>query len=365
MVCPIDGGARGPRGATVPWVLRPIPAACFLGLVVSACSRPATPAPEGPIGLSVTSEANLVPITALAPIEAALDTLELFWVQDYEYHRGEHIITELGNSRVFSVRDRDVRVSVLARQGRGPGEVTRPTSLELHGDTIVIFDHGNARVNLHSPDGEFHSSSALRSSARFFALLGDDGSILSVDPSGESALLAMTEPGAPPSPIGGRRRTPYSPLAPYGPDDNGRANHTYDQIATKGRFGYVAHSHDGLIVEVNLDNGETREFTLPEDVLAQLADQITTTNAAFPVPPAFTPVYKSLEVLADGQLLAATAGTSWLGFLIDLENRQLTPISAGKGSDVPSSAVALADGPSPGSVALLNSVGVRFVEIVR
>ncbi len=71
---------------------------------------------------------------------AAMDTARNLYVLD------------AGNSQILVLDESGTLVRVIGRQGQGPGEFSRPTTLSLHGDTIGVSDRGN-RVHFFRTDG--------------------------------------------------------------------------------------------------------------------------------------------------------------------------------------------------------------------
>ena len=71
---------------------------------------------------------------------AAMDTARNLYVLD------------AGNNQILVLDESGTLIRVIGRQGQGPGEFSRPTTLSLHGDTIAVSDRGN-RVHFFRTDG--------------------------------------------------------------------------------------------------------------------------------------------------------------------------------------------------------------------
>jgi hypothetical protein len=126
--------------------------ALLLALSVSlgACSDPESP--EGAFGIEwvITGQVDTLASTASELLAMPADLHRL--------GDGRLLVSD-GLAHVIQVFARDgAHLGTLGQSGQGPGEFNRPASLESRGDTLLVVDHLNGRIQFLSSEGEYLSS---------------------------------------------------------------------------------------------------------------------------------------------------------------------------------------------------------------
>lgn len=102
---------------------------------------------------------------------------------------GTIYVADARANRVLMLGPEGRVIQTIGREGQGPGEFSRPSAI-AQGDTgLVVFDAGNARVELFSPDGQFRASYPVPPEALAGPIsICGDGSMLVASMGADSSL---------------------------------------------------------------------------------------------------------------------------------------------------------------------------------
>jgi hypothetical protein len=123
------------------------------GLVLAVCAFLASCDPDSiPAGTSVVPERTVV-----APVDTMVSTASslLAVAADLHVHPdGRLLVTDVLNHVVQIFGPDGGHIGTLGRQGQGPGEFMLPTGLQTRGDSILVVDDGNQRIQVFTSEGE-------------------------------------------------------------------------------------------------------------------------------------------------------------------------------------------------------------------
>ncbi len=315
----------------------------------------------GPRQLVVDGVASLVTVDRHDPLLAVFDSVGLFWVSDYLYLDGRHLLTDQGNGRLISVHHEERSVQIVASPGRGPGEVLQPSKLSSTADTIAIADVGNGRIAFFSSDGTFIRSAAVDHRLRQAVAL-EDGSFLVLGVDGDR-LTQLGRDGSSQKEFQLGRSTRPSEHSPNALLATGRRYHGLDVLAASGSTAYLGYSHDGAIIAIDIESGAIREFALPESTLLEVASAVEKANSSLGTSHVFSPIFRSLEVLPDGRLLAAVSAGEIVALVLDLASGSVVEVRADDINHPARHAIGLVPGPSARTIAILGTGGIGFAEM--
>jgi hypothetical protein len=139
-----------------------------LSVSLGACSDPESP--EGALNIEwvITGGVDTLATTASELLAAPADLHRL---------RDGRLLVSDGMAHAIQVFAPDgAHLATLGGPGQGPGEFNRPASLESRGDTILVVDHLNGRIQFLSTDGEYLTSVPVR--AGYDPSLTPDGLVI-------------------------------------------------------------------------------------------------------------------------------------------------------------------------------------------
>ena len=91
-----------------------------------------------------------------APPDVPLFT-DVFSVTDADAHKGTWFTLDRRASRIHRFDSTGVLIGSFARAGRGPGELTAPEALTIHGDTVVVVERTGGLVHFYDVQGGYLS----------------------------------------------------------------------------------------------------------------------------------------------------------------------------------------------------------------
>ncbi len=143
---------RGPLAPWLVWVALATAALALLWSVIDVWrGRTDTRTNEDPNGNS--SEV----LQARQPLEAPPGTplfQNVLSVEDAVFHNGIWFVLDIIGSQVHRIASDGTLLGSFGREGGGPGEFRGlPTAIGLHGDTIVVTEHGVNYFHLYSLEG--------------------------------------------------------------------------------------------------------------------------------------------------------------------------------------------------------------------
>lgn len=102
-------------------------------------------------------EKDVVPIVELHPqksIEVLSDSSLFSKVRRMKAYQGDIFITEVGRGQILRL-DADLNLkNTIGGKGNGPTEMVEMEGLDISGDTIAVFDVGNARIQFYDLSGK-------------------------------------------------------------------------------------------------------------------------------------------------------------------------------------------------------------------
>ncbi len=147
----------------------------LLAPLLGACSEVDTPG----AGATGSPAASGEPVVVDGPVEVLATTASDLLAVAADLHRlpdGRLLVSDELAHRIQVFAPDGSHLTTLGRMGQGPGELNRPGSLQSRGDTILVVDPMNGRVQFLSPEGEYLASVPIP--AGYPPVLAADGRII-------------------------------------------------------------------------------------------------------------------------------------------------------------------------------------------
>jgi hypothetical protein len=125
-----------------------------VAVLVGACSNPESPERATDIESVIES----VVIGSVDTLATSSSDLLAVAADLHRLHDGRLLVSD-EMAHVIQVFGRDgSHLATLGGAGQGPGEFNRPGSLQSRGDTLLVVDHLNGRIQVLSAEGEYLTS---------------------------------------------------------------------------------------------------------------------------------------------------------------------------------------------------------------
>jgi len=109
-------------------------------------------------GVSVQDEErqlNIRKLALLRSIPSINDSIFIKTTMGIVESSNQVFINDFDNSRVIALNEDLELIRFIGREGRGPGEITRSTSIHATQDNIYLFNTGSKRFNIYDMEGNF------------------------------------------------------------------------------------------------------------------------------------------------------------------------------------------------------------------
>ena len=316
--------------------MRSRPRMAWAVLTITACSAADSPSPEAPGGGE--SVVQLVPgpgAYRIRPPHAKLGQL------DDRVSLGSIADILVLDERIFVADGRDPRVvafdwglnpiRVYGREGDGPGEFRFPRWLAAAGEQrLAVLDVGTARVSYLDASGNFEDDVSISFNANSVAHHGSVGLLVSGDLFPDHYLVRMDD-------------TESSPFAVIPEDfrDGGEVargparlfpRHRLVTVAADGRV-YVLDQRQLALIAYE-PTGEVAETLLfPRALRERKLRDANEAMEALGGRALFVEFVTELRPLEDGRLFVRLTAGDTLGYVVDPEARQTTPLLRAHGAE--------------------------------
>ncbi len=190
--------------------------------------------------------------------------------------------------------------------GQGPGELRRPQGVAVVGDTLVVFDRGNARLTWFDPDGEFLYSRQLMILGIFPSFHPRSGGVIVV-PSGMPSHYALIDSAG--------AQVPILPRQEEGEPATDSPITSNLVVSTAEGFAVVDTENGRVVYEGSF--GESISFSIPAELRAGIDQRLDSLRAQDPARErVLNPIFAAGEA-PGGVLVWFTARGNPAGAVVD------------------------------------------------